>query len=216
VRDDRPAASTDAPAVWFAYSPDRKGRWPQEHLKRFTGQLQADGYAGFNALYENGPVNEVACWAHVRRKFVDIADKDRLPIAIQAIERISKLYAVEKQIRGQPPDQRLAIRQAHAGPLLDELKQWLHDQLSKTLKKSSLANAIRYALTRWTALTRYVDDGHLEIDNNAVEREIRPIVMARSLCTPFISACKHWNLILRIDSTRAAFTGHRLTNRFGV
>ncbi len=179
VRDDRPAGSKDAPAVWFAYSPDRKGKWPQEHLKSFTGQLQADGYAGYNPLYETGKVYEVACWAHVRRKFVDIAEKDKLPVALEAIERIAALYGVEKLVRGQPPDQRKAIRQARAGPLLDELKRWFNSELTKTLKKSALANAIRYALTRWTALTRYVDDGRLEIDNNPVEREIRPIALGR-------------------------------------
>ena len=179
IRDDRPAGSQEAPAVWFAYSPDRKGKWPREHLKSFTGQLQADGYAGYNPLYETGQVHEVACWAHVRRKFVDIAEKDKLPVALEAIERIAGLYGVEKLARGQPPDRREAIRQARAGPLLDELKQWLHAELGKTLKKSALANAIRYALTRWGALTRYVNDGRLEIDNNAVEREIRPIALGR-------------------------------------
>ena len=181
VRDDRPAGSATAPAVWFAYSPDRKGQHPQDHLKKFSGTLQADGYAGFNALYERSknPLIEAACWAHARRKFYDVHQATDSPLALQAMHRIGELYGIEEQIRGQPPDVRQQVRQAHAGPKLDALKTWLHDTLAKISKKSELSSAIRYTLSRWAALTRYRDDGHLEIDNNAAERALRAVALGR-------------------------------------
>ncbi len=179
VRDERPAGQATPPAVWFQYSPDRKGIHPQQHLKHYRGALHADGYAGFNQLYVKGEVIEVACWAHVRRKFYDIMQSTGSPIATEAIERIAMLYAIEKDIRGKPPDCRKAVRQARAGPLLADLKAWLHEQLTLVSAKSSLAQAIGYTLPRWTALTRYLADGHLEIDNNAAERSIRPVALGR-------------------------------------
>ncbi len=179
VRDERPAGQETPPAVWFQYSPDRKGIHPQQHLKRYRGALHADGYAGFNHLYVNGEVAEVACWAHVRRKFYDIVQATGSPIAAEVIERIAMLYAIEKEVRGKPPDDRKAVRQARAGPLLAELNAWLHQQLAVVSAKSSLAQAMGYTLPRWTALTRYVDDGHLEIDNNAAERSLRTVALGR-------------------------------------
>ena len=101
------------------------------------------------------------------------------PIATGAIEHIAILYAIEKDIRGKPPDQRKAVRQARAGPLLAELNAWLHEQLTRVSAKSSLAQAIGYTLPRWIALTRYLADGRLEIDNNAAERSIRPVALGR-------------------------------------
>lgn len=179
VRDDR-TAGIDAPAaVWFAYSPDRKGEHPQRHLKHFQGIVQADGYAGFNALYESGRVVEAACWAHVRRKFYDIAEQQTSPTALEAIGRIAQLYGIEAQIRGKPPDVRRQERQARAAPKLQALHDWLHDTLRSLSRKSALAGAIRYALGRWTALTRYVDDGRIEIDNNAAERALRVVALGR-------------------------------------
>ncbi|MBF8179808.1 IS66 family transposase [Herminiimonas contaminans] len=179
VRDDRTAASDQPAAVWFGYSPDRKGEHPQKHLKNFQGIVQADGYAGFNALYESGKIVEAACWAHVRRKFYDIAEQQSSPEALQAIGRIAELYAIEAQIRGELPDVRRQARQARAGPHLDALHDWLHDTLRSVSRKSALAGAVRYALTRWTALTRYVDDGCIEIDNNAAERALRVVALGR-------------------------------------
>src|SRR5665213_1394404 len=179
VRDDRPAGSTDAPAVWFQYSPDRKGERPLAHLKHFAGILQADGYAGFDQLYARGNVVEAACWAHVRRKFYDIHVANDSPIAAAALTHIGALYVIEAEIRGRPPDQRKAVRQARAGPLLDDLHDWLHTTLGTVSKKSELAVAIRYALTRWTALTRYRDHGGIEIDNNAAERSLRAVAIGR-------------------------------------
>ncbi|MCC2597848.1 IS66 family transposase [Pusillimonas sp. MFBS29] len=179
VRDDRAAASEQPAAVWFGYSPDRKGEHPQKHLKHFQGVVQADGYAGFNALYDSGRVQEAACWAHVRRKFYDIAEQQSSPEALQAISRIGELYGIEAQIRGELPEVRRQARQARAGPQLDALHDWLHDTLRSVSRKSALAGAIRYALTRWTALTRYVDDGCIEIDNNAAERALRVVALGR-------------------------------------
>lgn len=179
VRDDRPAGSDDPPAVLYRYTPDRKGERPAEHLKGFAGALQADGYAGFDRLYAGGRIIEVACWAHLRRKFYDVHLANGSPIAGEALERIGALYAVEADIRGRPPDERRQIRQARAGPLIDELQAWLDATLPKLSTKSDLAAAIRYARSRWPALCRYRDDGRLEIDNNAAERAMRASALGR-------------------------------------
>src|SRR5713226_2059933 len=104
VRDDRPAGDTTPAAVWFSYTPDRKGEHPQAHLSNFTGTLQADGYAGFDRVYETGRIQEAACWAHVRRKFYDLVVAHKSQTAAEAIERIGALYAIEKEIRGRPPE----------------------------------------------------------------------------------------------------------------
>ena len=178
VRDDRPAGSADPPAVLFRYSPDRKGERPRQHLSAFRGVLQADGYAGFDRLYGES-IQEAACWAHVRRKFYDLHVAQASPLAEAALGRIGDLYAIEAEIRGRPPDERAAVRQARAGPLLAALHGWMHEALGSISKKSELAVAIRYALSRWTALTRYRDDGRLEIDNNAAERALRACALGR-------------------------------------
>jgi transposase len=179
VRDDRPAGDRAAPAVWFAYSPDRKGEHPEQHLREFRGTLQADAYAGFNQLYEDGRIQQAVCWAHVRRHFYDLEQAHASPIAQQALQRIAALYKVEDQIRGKPPEERCAVRQAESKPLLDSLRQWLETTLSKLSRKSDTTAAIRYALSRWDALTRYIEDGHIEIDNNAAERSLRGVALGR-------------------------------------
>lgn len=179
VRDDRPAGSDAAPAVWFAYSPDRKGEHPEAHLRGFRGTLQADGYAGFNRIYEKGAIQEAACWAHVRRKFFDLQQAHASPLAAEAVARIGQLYAIEGEIRGRPPSERCEVRQTRARPLLDSLKDWLEASLARLSKKSEAAAAIRYALGRWPALTRYCQDGGLEIDNNAAERALRAVALGR-------------------------------------
>jgi transposase len=178
VRDDRPAASLEPPAVWFQYSPDRKGERPRGHLASFTGILQADAYAGFGHLYGER-IQEAACWAHVRRKFYDLQVAHDSPIAAAALERIGRLYGIEAEIRGRPPDERRRVRQTRAGPELESLHAWLHTTLTTVSKKSELAVAIRYALSRWAALTRYRDDGRVEIDNNAAERSLRAVALGR-------------------------------------
>jgi transposase len=180
VRDDRPAGSMAAPAVWFAYSPDRKGEHPERHLRTFRGALQADAYAGFNQLYkEDGRIQEVACWAHVRRKFYDLQEAHASPIAREALERIAALYAIEKEIRGRPPDERQQVRMLRSWPLLQSLRDWFEVSLTKLSRKSDTTAAIRYALGLWLALTRYCDDGRLEIDNNAAERALRVVALGR-------------------------------------
>jgi len=180
VRDDRPAGDTAAPAVWFAYSPDRKGEHPEQHLRQFRGALQADAYAGFNQLYkEDGRIQEIACWAHVRRKFYDLQEAHASPIASEALERIAALYAIEKEIRGRPPDERQQVRRLRSRPLLQSLRDWFEVSLTKLSRKSDTTAAIRYALGLWPALTRYCDDGRLEIDNNAAERALRVVALGR-------------------------------------
>jgi hypothetical protein len=153
------------------------------HLKDFVGILQADGYAGFDRLYNdrdpNHPIKEAACWAHARRKFYDIQVATDSPIASEALTRIGEIYGIEAEIRGQSPEIRQQVRQARAGPKLTDLHQWLIATAKKLSKKSGLAGAIHYALARWTALTRYRDDGRVEIDNNAAERALRSVALGR-------------------------------------
>jgi len=179
VRDDRPAGSEDPAAVWFAYSPDRKGEHPAAHLEKYTGILQADGYAGFNKLYEKGRIVEAACWAHVRRKFHDLFQAHRSPIAKEALERIGQLYGIEQEIRGRSPAERKEIRQAKSRPLLESMQVWLKATLANLSQKSDVAKAIRYGLERWEALLRYSDDGRIEMDNNAAERALRAVALGR-------------------------------------
>jgi transposase len=179
VRDDRPAGDATPAAVWFAYSLDRKGEHPRAHLGHFTGTLQADGYAGFDAVYESGRIQEAACWAHVRRKFYELHLAHRSPVAAEAMERIAALYGIEKEIRGHAAGERREVRGTRARPLLDSLKQWLEETLGKLSRKSDTALAVRYALSRWDALLRYCDDGRIEIDNNAAERSLRTVALGR-------------------------------------
>jgi hypothetical protein len=141
--------------------------------------LQADAFAGFNGLYESGAIREAACWAHARRKFYDLYENSKSPIAAEALDRIRALYAVEDQVRGKPPDCRRAFRQEHAAPLLKQLHQWLGATLAAVSAKSEAARAIHYSLKLWAALTRYIDDGNIEIDNNAAERALRGPVLSR-------------------------------------
>lgn len=179
VRDDRAAADDTPPAVWFAYSEDRKGEHPKQHLSSFSGMLQADGYAGFHHLYEGGRIVEAACWAHVRRKFYDIQVANGSAIAAEAVKRIGALYDIEREVRGNPAALRGEIRQARARPLLHELHHWLNKTLAGLSRKSDTALAIRYALSRWRALSRYIDDGRIEIDNSAAERALRTVALGR-------------------------------------
>jgi transposase len=179
VRDDRSSADTTPPAVWFAYTPDRKGIHPQQHLASFSGTLQADAYGGYQAIYETGRVKEAACWAHARRQFYELHAARPNTLNTEALERIAALYKIEDAIRGKPPDERRAYREAHARPLLDQLHAWLTATLETLSKKSDTSRAILYALNRWEALTRYCDDGRLEIDNLPVERALRGVAIGR-------------------------------------
>jgi len=179
VRDDRASADTTPPAVWFAYTPDRKGIHPQQHLEPFSGTLQADAYAGYQAIYETGRVVEAACWAHARRQFFELHAARPNALNTEALERIGALYKVEELIRGRPPDERRAHRQEHARPLLDQLHAWLTATLETLSRKSDTSRAILYGLSRWEAFTRYCNDGRLEIDNLPVERALRGVAIGR-------------------------------------
>ena len=193
VRDDHPSGSLDAPAVWFTYSPDRKGEHPQQHLAGFHGILQADAYAGFNKLYEDGSIQQAPCMAHIRRKFYDLMEAHQSPIATEAVDRIGRLYAIEKEIRGRPPDQRRSVRNARARPLLDSMHLWLQASLTTLSRKSETAGAIHYALTLWPQMVRYVDDGRIEIDNPAAERSLRGVAAAsKSITPPRNGPCVAW------------------------
>lgn len=181
ARDDRPSGSTDPPAVLFRYSPDRTGERPREHLRLFRGVLQADGYAGFQGLYDrqHEPLVEAACWAHARRKYFDLHASTASPVALEALERIAALYKIEERCRGKSPAERRTARQEHAVPRLEGLREWLEATLRRTSKKSDLAKAIRYTLSRWAALTRYCEDGRIEMDNSAAERALRAVALGR-------------------------------------
>ena len=184
LRDERPHAGPAPPAVIYRYTPDRKGERCREHLRPFSGSMHADGYAGFAELYEvdgtgEPRVVEVACWAHARRKFYDVHKANGSDIARQALEKIGALFDIERPIAGHSPEHRSSVRQSLAKPKLDEMAKWLDAKLKLISGKSELAGAIRYARSRWQALTRYCDDGRLEISNNAAENAIRPVALGR-------------------------------------
>ncbi len=179
ARDDRPWVGPDPPAAVYFYSPDRKAERPASHLQGFRGVLQVDGYAGFERLTARGDIVLAACWAHTRRKFYDVHEATASPIAAEALRRIAELYAFEASIRGRTAKQRQHIRDASSRPLLDAMKPWLETELARIPGRGALAEAIRYALSRWPALCRFVDDGRIELDNNPVERAIRPIALGR-------------------------------------
>jgi transposase len=178
VRDDRPFAGQAPPAVQYRYSPDRKGEHPRTHLEQFRGILQADGYQGYARLYDRG-VTEAACMAHARRKFFDVYKSDKSPLANEALQRIAALYAIEATIRGRTAEARLAVRAEQSAPLFADLKDWMEQTLPRISGKSDLAGAIRYALSRWDALTLVLRDGRVCLDNNAAERAMRPIPLGR-------------------------------------
>ena len=183
VRDERPHGGERPPAAVFFASPDRRGERPLSHLAGFSGVLQADGYAGFNGLYESGrqggALVEAACWAHARRKFFDVHAATGSAVAQEALERIGTLYEVERSINGKPPDERRRQRQARSRPLANALKAWAETILPQLSGRSELAGAFRYMLARWTALVRVFDDGRIALDNNPAERALRGVAVGR-------------------------------------
>jgi transposase len=185
LRDERPWSGAAPPAAFYRYSPDRRSEHAEALLGRCRGFLQADAYAGFKALYEpeaqtgQPRLVEVACWSHARRKLYDVHVETASPLAKGMLERITELFAIETAITGRPPAERLVARQADAVPKLAELNTFMMKTLDQISGKSTLAQAIRYALSRWDALTRYTTDGRLEISNNAAERGIRPLALGR-------------------------------------
>ena len=179
VRDERPHGGEQPPAAVFFASPDRKGAHPLAHLTCFEGVLQADGYAGFNGLYERGRIVEAACWAHVRRKFFDVHAATGSAVAREALERIGALYDIERDIRGQPPDARRHWRQERSRPLMQALRTWADATAARLPGRSDLAGAFRYMLNRWDALTRVLGDGRIALDNNPAERALRGVAVGR-------------------------------------
>ncbi|TDP62592.1 IS66 family transposase [Roseateles toxinivorans] len=182
VRDDRPSAGTAPPAVWFQYSPNRKGEHPARHLKDWQGILQADAFAGYNQLYEDGRIVEAACWSHSRRKLWDIHERQhKLPgtLAHQGLERIAKIFKIEAEIRGKPALRRRRVRQVQTRPVLVELKTWMSETLAQVSAKSPMALAVGYSLSNWSALVRFAGDGRIEAENNAAERALRSVAIGR-------------------------------------
>ncbi len=179
VRDERPWTGPAPPAADYRFTLDRKGEHPETHLKDYEGFVHADGYAGFNALFAAQMTQEMACMAHIRRKFVEIYQATGSAIAQEVILRIAKLYAIEKTVRGQPAEVRQSARQREAKPILESLESWLHAQLPKISGKSPLAKAMRYALTRLPKVKPYLDHGFVELDNNSCERAIKPVALGR-------------------------------------
>jgi transposase len=179
VRDDRHSGSTAPPAVWFAYSPNRQGQHPQSHLTGFSGVLQADAFPGYNEIFIDGRVKEVACMAHARRKIHDLHARRATPTTTEALRRIGELYAIEAQIRGRPADERKRIRQQLARPLLDHFEGWLRERLLTLSTQSDTTKAINYLLNQWQALVYYCDDGIAEIDNNIAENALRGCCLGR-------------------------------------
>lgn len=194
VRDDRPFAGNAAPAAVFYYSPDRGGEHPELHLATYQGILQADAYAGFNAIYAQqnrkpGPIVEAACWAHARRKLFELADvasKARgksaaviSPIAFAAVQKFDAVFAAEREINGLSPSERAVARQRDVAPLVNDLIEWMKRERAKLSNNNPVAKAMDYMLKRVDAFTRFLDDGRICISNNAAERALRGIALGR-------------------------------------
>jgi hypothetical protein len=193
VRDDRPFAGIDPPAALFFYSRDRSGEHPERHLDGFNGILQADAFAGFNRLYDQGrkpgPIGEAACWAHARRKFfvlADISARSRKrtpaaisPLALEAVRRIDAIFEAERTVNGRPPQQRLAARAEHTAPLVASLEAWMRSERRALSRHTDAAKAMDYMLKRWDAFTRFLQDGRICLSNNAAERALRGIALGR-------------------------------------
>jgi transposase len=183
ARDDRPWGGADPPAVAYMYAPGRGGEHAIRHLAGFSGTLQVDGYVAYKQLTNpkrlGGPLSLANCWSHFRREFYDIAKDGNAPIATEVLQRIAALYAIEEEIRGRTADERRIVRQARTKPLLDVLELWLKEKLARISKGSTLAKAIRYGLNHWQGLSRFIDDGRIEMDSNTVERSMRPLALSR-------------------------------------
>ncbi|CAG4929210.1 unnamed protein product, partial [Acidocella sp. C78] len=197
VRDDRPFGGSGSPSAVFYYSRDRAGVHPQTHLAGYRGIFQADAYGGYNKLYElnrsPGPIIEAACWSHARRKFFELADIARnakrkaqgktpafvAPMALAAVQRIDALFEIEREINGQSPAERLAVRQQLGAPLVAELEIWMRAERAKLSRHNDVAKAIDYMLNRWSSFTRFLTDGRICLSNNAAERALRTLALGR-------------------------------------
>jgi transposase len=198
--DDRPWGGETPPAVVYLYAEDRKGEHPAAHLAGFKGILQVDGYSGFKSLLTGRPPGQIKlafCWAHCRRGFYELYRSTGSPLAEEALRRIGELYAIEAEIRGRPAEERRAIRQERSTPLVEALHAWLTLQLGRVSGRSTLAEAIRYALRHWPGLVLFLEDGRLELDTNVIERAIRPIALGRknALFAGSDGGARHWAIV---------------------
>ncbi|MEO9787652.1 MAG: IS66 family transposase [Aurantimonas coralicida] len=194
VRDDRPFDGPAPPAALYHASPDRTAEQPEEHLKDWTGILQADAYSGYGRLYATdrspGPLTQALCWVHARRKFFELADIAKnarrgknaasiSPMALEAVKRIDALFAIEREANGLPADERLAIRREHSLPLLVDLESWMRTERARLSRHADTAKAMDYMLTKWDAFARFTTDGRICLSNNAAERALRGIALGR-------------------------------------
>jgi transposase len=204
--DNRPWQGPGYPVAAYVYSEDRKAVHPASHLKGFRGLLQVDGYAGFGSLVKaatDGGLQLVFCWAHTRRKFYDVHETTKSPLAEEALRRVAELYAIEADIRGQTADERRTVRQERSRPLVEAMHAWLTETLGRILEQSTLAKAIRYALNHWSGLILFLDDGRLELDTNTVARTMRPVALGRknTLFAGADSGGEHWALLATLIQT---------------
>lgn len=198
VRDDKPFGGQAPPGAVFYYSRDRAGEHPQAHLASYSGIFQADAYGGYGRLYEGGrnagPILEAACWVHARRPFfvlADLAENARRkaqggkkpavisPLALEAVRRIDALFEIERGINGETQERRRAVRQELSAPLIADLERWMREQRAKLSRGNDVAKAMDYMLKRWSAFTRFLDDGRICLSNNAAERALRGIALGR-------------------------------------
>lgn len=205
ARDDRPWGGDDPPGVAFTYAPGRSGQYAEDILKGFSGTLQVDGYAGYNRLLKR-PTQNIRlayCWAHARRKLHEVARTGTAPIADEGLHQITALYRIEKELRGQNPEARLTARQARSKPIIDELETWLTAHRARVSAKSPLGEALKYIAKYWDGLCRFLDDGHIEIDSNAVERTIRPIALNRknALFAGHDAGAQNWAMLASLIET---------------
>lgn len=205
ARDDRPWGGEDPPGVAFTYAPGRSGEYADQILKGFSGTLQVDGYAGYNRLLKRPAQNvQLAyCWAHARRKLHEVARTGTTPIADEGLRRITALYRIEKDIRGQKPEARLAARQERSKPIIGAFEVWLTANRARMSAKSPLGEALKYIAKYWDGLIRFLDDGRIELDNNAVERTIRPIALNRknALFAGHDTGAQNWAMIASLIET---------------
>jgi hypothetical protein len=184
ARDDRPWGGEDPPGVVYFYAPGRAGENAETFLTGFDGTLQIDGYTGYNRLTKpsrkgGAPIRVAHCWAHARRKLKEVFDRDGSEIAAEGLRRIAEFYAVEADIRGVSPGQRLSARQARTAPLVAAFGDWLQAQRRKISAKSRLGEKLTYIHNHWDGLQTFLTDGRVEIDSNRVENLIRPIALNR-------------------------------------
>src|SRR6201991_758383 len=201
--DDRPWGGLDPPGIAYVYAPDRKAERLFSHLAGFKGVLQVDGYIAYPKLADRSEVELAFCWVHMRRNFYEIATAGPAPIASEALKHIAAFYAIEKEIRGRSAEERRLVRQQKSRPLADAFEVWLRAKLALISQKIKLAEAIRYALSRWQGLRRFIDDGRIELDNNTVERSIRGIKLSRknALFAGSDGGAEHWAVVASLVET---------------